>query len=329
MDSSTKRKDIVSALLRFGVSGALLYWLSRQIDVDKTTQILRSSDLADIAWAGLIFLFVNYLILVRWNIFVRAFRLAVPFSAVARYFLIGLFGNLFLPSAIGGDVIKIFGLCRYTDQKAKVVASVLLDRMSGFGGIVVVSSVSFVLGYKLLKNLSLAMPLVVLAGISLVMLSVLFNERLYSLCCSVFSPFPNIRKKVMALHYDVVLLKDRKDAIYKAVGMSCVVQVILAVIWFLTGRALGQDVGFVYYLIFVPIICVSASIPSVAGLGTREAAAVFLLGKVGVEAGVAVSISLISSMFFMVVVGLAGGLVFLLTKAPQEKDLKPPVPAAG
>ncbi|MBI4310075.1 MAG: hypothetical protein HY591_07080, partial [Candidatus Omnitrophica bacterium] len=54
------------------------------------------------------------------------------------------------------------------------------------------------------------------------------------------------------------------------------------------------------------------SLPSIGGLGVREFGWVYLLSKVGVPQGVALGLSLINFVF-MVLVGLLGGLFYVLT----------------
>ena len=118
----------------------------------------------------------------------------------------------------------------------------------------------------------------------------------------------------MNVHYDLALIKGKKLAALGAIGVSCMGQILLSVTFYLIARSLHQDVPVLYFMVFVPIICVAASLPSIGGLGVREAGAAYFLAKVGVESGVAVSISLISFLF-MVLVGLIGGIFYTVTKS--------------
>lgn len=315
-----KLKELFSNILRYGLSIALLVYLYFKIDIAKTAAVVKSADMEYIGYALLVSGLIYVVILVRWWILIRALSLEVRFGQMTRYFFIGLFGNLFLPSSIGGDVIKVWGLCRHTSAKPKVVASVILDRLSGFGGIVVVAIISFAAGYKVVNDLSLLLSIAFMALASFGLSAVLFQEKIYSFCCTIFRRFPKIQKTLMNIHYDIALLKNRLDAIYKAVAMSCVTQVLLSVVFFLTGKALHQDVALVYWMIFVPLICVASSLPSIGGLGVREAGAAFLLAKVGVDPGIAVSISLINFLF-MVVAGLVGGVIYLSMKTQHLLDI--------
>ncbi len=306
-------KDILSFLLRFGFSAGLLWLLFRKIDMIKTTETLKTANIPLIAAAGVIFILLNFILLWRWLVFIRALGITAPLLNVVRYFFVGLFGNLFLPSAIGGDLIKILGLCRdHPSQRPKVVASVLLDRLSGYAGLVIVATVAFTFGFWLINDLMLAMFIFGLAIIWIGMMTVLFNERIYSFGCRIFGPFPKIKNAVMQMHYDIALLKNKIQTLLKAVGLSCLTQVTFALIFSMVAHALHQPIDIVYFLIFVPLICVAASFPSIGGLGVREFGTVYLLGKIGIDSGIAMSISLISFLY-MVCVGLLGGLIYVLT----------------
>ncbi|MBU4333725.1 MAG: flippase-like domain-containing protein, partial [Candidatus Omnitrophica bacterium] len=147
-----KIKDVFNFFVRVGLSGALLYYIFSKIDIEKTKGVLLSAELIYIFYAFLTFIVINIIILVRWRIYIKALDIDASNKDITRYYLVGLFGNLFLPSAIGGDLIKIYGLCKGSNQKARVVASVLLDRLSGFASIVIVAVTSFVVGYKYIQN---------------------------------------------------------------------------------------------------------------------------------------------------------------------------------
>jgi len=310
-------KNIFDNFLRFGLSGALLCWLYTKIDVPKTVAAIRSADLNYIFLAFFVFFIINFILILRWAVFLNALDIKVPLKTIFRYYLVGLFGNLFLPSAIGGDVIKILGLCRTSTQKSKVVASVVLDRLSGFAGIVIVAIGSLSLGYRSIPDNSILIAITVMTCFSLGLGTVLFNETAYSFCCQIFGKLPKIKDMIMRMHYDIVLIKDHPGAIFQAVALSVFSQLILAVAFFLTAKALHQEVVLFYFVIFIPLVCVISSLPSIGGLGVRETGLKVLFGKVGVTDGISVSIGLINFLF-MVLVGLLGGLYYLMTRPKME-----------
>jgi len=306
-------KTIFSFCLRFGLSGLLLWYLfAKLIDLESTGEVIKSAQVHYLIIALAVFVLINFIILWRWFIFIRALDLDVRGRDVIRYFFIGLFGNLFLPSSIGGDVIKIVGLCKDHSQKPRVVASVILDRLSGFAAIVLVATCAFIFGHSLIDDQTLIWPILFITLGSVAIMTILFNERIYAFFCQIFNIFPRLKKGLMHVHYNLMLLKDKKKEGLKGIVISCVAQSTLCVCFYLIARGLNQDASIVYFLIFVPLICVASIVPSIGGLGVREAGAAYLFSKIGMETGIAVSISLIIFLF-MVFVGLIGGIIYVFT----------------
>ncbi len=305
-------KNILSFVFRVCLSAVLLGYIFSKIDISKTWKILQSADLGFILCAGVVFAGINVILLSRWFIFIKAMDLTIPVKEAVRYYLAGLFGNLFLPSSIGGDFIKIYGLCKNSSQKTRVVASVILDRLSGFAAIILVAVGAFVLGYSLLEDNMLLIPIAGITVVSAGFACVLFNEKLYSFCCGIFAKLPKVQKALMGLHYDIALMKGKRREGLSAIAVSCLSQIVYALCWYLIARSLSQELSLVYFLIFVPLTCIAASFPSIGGLGVREMGTVYLFGKIGMDAGVAASISLINFLFMMII-GLIGGLIYVFT----------------
>jgi uncharacterized protein (TIRG00374 family) len=61
----------------------------------------------------------------KWYILLQAQGIQVPFRAVLGYTYVGFFFNNFLPANVGGDVVRGYGLARYTEQGAEAAVSVV------------------------------------------------------------------------------------------------------------------------------------------------------------------------------------------------------------
>ncbi len=314
---SQRNKNIFFFFLRVTISIGLLWYIFSKIDLEKTKTALRSADPGYIFYAFLAFFFIHVILIWRWWIFIQALNLSVSKWTTVRYFFIGLFGNLFLPTSIGGDILKVLGLCRESSQKAKIVASVLLDRLSGFISIVLVAFISFLYGYRLINDPSVGLLIFALAFFFLLVGIILFNKVFYSFVSGMFRAFPRVENGLIALHEDILLLKNRKNEGWKAVGLSCLSQSIFSFAFFLIAKALHQNIDFIYFLIFIPLMCMAASFPSIGGLGVREAGAAYLFSKVGVDAAIAVSLSLINFLF-MIIMGFLGGFIYVITLSSRR-----------
>src|SRR3989338_6745097 len=115
-------KNAVSFLVRVLLSGGLLWYLFSKIDLGRIWEILRGARLEFLVYAFLVFFVVNLVLLARWFIFIKALEVTSPARDVVRYYFAGLFGNLFLPSTIGGDILKIYGFRRQNRTKTRVTS---------------------------------------------------------------------------------------------------------------------------------------------------------------------------------------------------------------
>src|SRR6201993_3616370 len=76
----------------------------------------------------IIYLFAHAIGIVKWRMVVNAAGSRLNFSTSAQCYLGGLFGTLFLPSIIGGDVVRLAVGLRRSPRPAAVLAGNVVDR---------------------------------------------------------------------------------------------------------------------------------------------------------------------------------------------------------
>src|SRR4029079_7367765 len=116
---SSARSLLVSAV-KVLVSVGLLYLLFRRVDVSRLWAVARQASLGWLATALVLYFAMILASTWRWRVLLRAQHVELPYSFLTQSFLVATFFNNFLPSNIGGDVIRI------TDT-AKVAGSKKLD----------------------------------------------------------------------------------------------------------------------------------------------------------------------------------------------------------
>lgn len=72
----------------------------------------------------------------RWHVLWRASGAEVSWWQSIRLTYAGLFATNFLPTTVGGDVVRLAGALRYHCDSGACVASLLLDRFVGLAGMV-------------------------------------------------------------------------------------------------------------------------------------------------------------------------------------------------
>lgn len=90
--------------------------------------------------------FMILLLAFRWRLFLKQQQVEVRFSTIFGLAWAGQFFNSILPGSTGGDVVKVYQLCRILpDRKAAAAASILADRLSALIVLVGFAAISFLL----------------------------------------------------------------------------------------------------------------------------------------------------------------------------------------
>jgi uncharacterized membrane protein YbhN (UPF0104 family) len=107
------------------VLGLLFYLLPFQ----ELWQTMRRISLA--AWLLVLagYLGLHLMGVIKWRMMVNLAGAGLDYPQAARCYFAGLFGNLFLPSLVGGDVIRAGMALKLGKSKAGVLLGSLLDRM--------------------------------------------------------------------------------------------------------------------------------------------------------------------------------------------------------
>jgi len=245
----------------------------------------------------------------------HALELRPPLSRIVTAFSGGLFFNMILPSTIGGDVARAYSLFSHTKEASKIVATVILDRLSGFLAVTFIAILSYAFGHSYINSPLIGWIILFIASIFIFISLLLFSRYISEKFCA-FLRLLRL-KKIEAVWLKIFnalsLFRDKKGVLFRNFLISLLIQGTLVIIFYLIALSLRANTKVIYFFVIVPIIQVISTIPiTIGGLGLRDASAVLFFSKVFIPSEIAVSISLISFLF-LVIVGVAGGIVYVLT----------------
>jgi len=80
----------------------------------------------------------RFAVTARWHVLLRAGELKIAFGQTTRITFAGLFATNFLPTTIGGDVVRLAGALRLKFDPAISTASLIADRLVGMFGMALV-----------------------------------------------------------------------------------------------------------------------------------------------------------------------------------------------
>jgi len=311
-------KKIISLLIRLGVSIILLFLLFKfqKIDIPRLLQSIRHADKILLAAAFLVSFFNYFFCFCRWKMLLDASNIRPPPKELIASFSGGIFFNAFLPSTVGGDVVRSLDLSAHTQKPKEVIATVFLDRLSGYMGLLIVVLFSLLFGWRFVYNNPAALwSIAIITLILILILLVLFNGFLFSEINKLLSSpsAGKIRDSLKNLHQELHYFKNRKKMLFKNLLLSLVIQIISPAVSYLTALSLGVNINIIYFLIFVPIIGAITLLPiAIGGLGLRENMFVLFFRRAGVGESLSVALSLLG-FGFIIIYAAIGGFIYVLT----------------
>ena len=279
-EHTTMRNRFVN-ILRIAVSLAGILAIVLTQDVDQVIQLLRDLDWVAFLGALLLLLLGSFVRSYRWGSLVWALGIQVSLLRLTGLYFVGAFYNLFLPTGMGGDAVKMYELSRNDGETASAISSVLVDRFLGlfvlFAMALLVLAGSSQLVRPDVRVLIVAGFFGCLIGVALLLQRTwieAWGRRLG--LDQLLGRFKILRELYTSLHlYGTA-------ALLRATLASVVWNLILIMSYYLLGLAVGIDLSIGHYFLLVPVISVLLIIPSVGGLGIREGATVLLFSRAGV-----------------------------------------------
>jgi hypothetical protein len=300
------------ALLRIVIGLGLIAFLLTRLNLDKVLQNFRGMDTRYLGLALICYFLFIIVSAWRWQILLEYKRIPMPFVRTSLVYFIALFFTNFLPTTVGGDVMRV--VYSVKDRKADAVAVVLVDRILGFVGLFVFGLVAVLYLYvSQHRGEFLTLMIAGLAILTLVTIF-LFSERAYRTVSPFLEKIKVLRfgERLSNLHRTMNDFGSAWGPIALCVVQSILIQVLLALSPFFVLRSMrGHPTGLLPFFIYVPIINVICMIPvSFNGLGVRENSYALLFARAGLSAETAVTVSLVSA-FLAFLWSLVGGLIFI------------------
>lgn len=298
-------------VLKFVVSISLLIFLFSRIDLDA---LLRGALSADVVLytAGFLLSLIKIVIGAwRWQLLLASKKRCVHLLKLTQIYLISSFYNLLLPTALGGDVVRIIMASKEIDSKSEAVSSVFIERFLGFFSLSTIALLSLVIGQNIINNNAVTLFVVVAFIAFIIGFLSLFSQPLARIFLNIFKMLNmnKLHKTLTSFYTTFHNYSKNKKALLTCFAVSFLYQIVGILTIYLIGLAINIEIAFVYYLIFIPLIWIIMMAPiSISGIGVREGAFAYFFSMVGVDTEKALLLSLL---FFShsILAGVLGGLL--------------------
>lgn len=274
----------------------LLVWQAPDFEARELVPEWRSTTPWWLLGAGGLTLVAIVLSSMRWQAVLTALGVRSHLGRLINHYLAGQFVSNVLPTTIGGDVLRVTRLSRENGERPASFASVVLERMTGWLVLPVITYAGFAvnpglthLGTATKVALALATAtLVLLAAVLWLVASQRFGGR--------FTERDGWRRFAAAVHLGLERLRRHPGAAASVLAVGFLYQLTLVVAALFAARAVGMgvEVGLTALLAFFPAVAIAQVLPiGISGLGIRESAFALFLAPLGVPTEQAVALGLL------------------------------------
>jgi len=226
---------------------------------------------------------------IRWHSILRALRLSMPIWAVMQIFYVMAFLNSFLPAGLAGDTLRVWLLRRNAHGIVTAVHSVLIDR---FIAVLTLLGVAAAVQPLIWLKAGNSVLLVAIVGSALSMIAAIY--AVIFIVPRIHWPiFGRLMPMLHAVSRDLRLVFLDITALSTTAVAAFASNLLLVGAIFALAYGSDVDVGFLTWLVVMPVVLLVTALPiSVGGWGTREIAMVYMLGLFAVPPDLAVAVSI-------------------------------------
>lgn len=309
-------RALVVPFAKLAVSAALLAFLFSKVDAVRLWNAARH---ASVSWlVGALGLYAVMVLASawRWGLLLTAQDVRLPFRTLTSSFLVATFFNNFLPSNIGGDVVRIADTARAAGSKTLATTVVLLDRGLGLLGLVFIAALGASAGSRFAGGGPVA-PAMLWAGLgaaAALATPALFRPHSFARLLQPLRAFhPEwVDTRLARLTSALSRFGQAPGALLGCFVGAVMVQTVLVGFYLAIAYSLRIPVGFAELAVIVPTTFIVQMIPlSMNGFGVREATFGFYFTHLGLPLESALLISFMGAAVIMLF-SLSGAVAYAI-----------------
>jgi glycosyltransferase 2 family protein len=335
--SPGRLRSALILLAKIVVSVGLLMWLFRSTDLSRLWDYVAKASFAWLAIALVLYLAQLLVSAWRWGLLLDAQHVQVPWRKLVDSYMVAYFFNNFLPSNIGGDVVRVRDTAGDTGSKTLATTVILFDRVIGVMALMLIAAVGAtssatagegrLLPWTWLPPLPWVLwPALVAAAAALIVAL----ERPGSVAL-LLHPLRTLHAEWVGERIERVVaalgrFRDRPQTlVWCFVGAICV-QGILVVFYLAIVRSMGIPVPLWHLAVIIPLSFVVQMLPiSVNGFGVREATFTVYFHQIGLPRESALVVSFMGAAL-MLLFSLSGAVAYVARGAGRDAPMEAPEP---
>lgn len=321
------KKKTIFNLFKLLITLSLLIYLAYQADFISIKQLFLKIDILLFCLSFIIVIGRNYFLAIRWKILLAIHGNHLSSLLLTKYYLISIFFSLFLPTVVGGDVVRWYYLHNENIKPNHALSSILYERFLGIMSLIFFASFSIFINFEITGSNVINIMVVICLLLCFILFFIFWNfDQLLK--------WSWIANAIVRFKFIINFIENIKDysrnlsVVTSCLLLSLIAQLmgILAVYFiFLSLKfsiLIESSVHLSHFIVFLPIVWLISMIPiSLGGLGLREGSFVLLFMSIGMSKEMAIAISVLV-LLQILIQGILGGIIFLFFQKGHWREIK-------
>ena len=296
------------------ISVSLIYWILQKAPLGEIIIAMDSANFSLLIPALCLNFLGYYISSHRWSVLLKVQGVESTIPFLIKSFMVGTFFNNFLPSTIGGDIVRAHDSWRLGTTKSGAIAVMVVDRVLGALSMLLVALSAMVASDTFPINIPFFIFWIILgtSGMALLVWAIFMPPPwLTTLVEYVGLQFPGSLKGIIEkIIYSSKAFQGRQDALAKALVFSLMLQANVVLHHILIAQSLSLEIPLASFFLIIPLSILIMMIPvSINAIGVRESVFVFFFGIYGISQVEAVAFSWLLY-GLLLIQGLIGGMVY-------------------
>ncbi len=307
----------------------VIVWLSRGQRWANLAATFSRMNLGFFTVALAAYVFGQVIVGFRWWLLLKTQAISLSIPAAIRLQFLGLFYNNFMPSSVGGDLLRAWYVTKHTNRKFEAALSVFIDRIIGLFSTLIIAGFFYAVFLRgnqtglAFEGKSGAIEFCArhkttffwVAGVLIAIFCILLLVKPTRV--KIAGIWSRIRTRGIAIAKKtknaVILYCRHPLTILVVFVLTVIMQVGVITSFWLVGRSMGIQASVKYYYVFFTLTWVLGAVPvSVGGAVVVEGLLAYLFVQVaGVQAELALALALCQRIVWLMA-SLPGGVIHLI-----------------
>jgi glycosyltransferase 2 family protein len=292
-----RHSRVINLVFQLAVSVVLIVLLLRMINIRDMAALFRNVNIYYFLLLLVIITFDRFFMAFKWHLLLKVKDRGITFFMVVRTYYIGTLIGFFLPTTVGGDLVRVLKLRTEKQKGSDILSSVILERMLGFIAAAILAaltSTAMILFYRLNVWRFLVIAAIILLLFALVVI-ISFNRAISGRIEKSKKLSGNfIFAKLKKIYLSYSEYKNYKGLLVLFLFLSILEQLIPVIANYIASLALNLHIPLIYFLVVIPVVQLLSRIPiSFEGIGINEGLMVYFFSLLGLSGTAAFSIGLV------------------------------------